>query len=102
MNSNVTVLTQQRAAWAVKKKKKQDQKAEILFDDDARRFVFSLSLCVSLSPTPEPREYLTGFRKRNIIKKEARVTKAKERERLERLELRQEVRFHLLSHPHPV
>ena len=36
------------------------------------------------------REYLTGFQKRNILKKEARRKNAKERERLEKLELRRQ------------
>ena len=41
------------------------------------------------------REYLTGFRKRNLAKKEARAARAKQRQKQEQLELRREVGFFL-------
>jgi hypothetical protein len=41
------------------------------------------------------RDYLTGFRKRNLLKKEASKKRREEREKLERQELRRDVSFHL-------
>ena len=43
------------------------------------------------------REYLTGFRKRNLKKKEDKRKKALERERLERLELRKQACLHFCT-----
>jgi len=75
--NNTEILTQQRKAIARKKQKGAGELKEIVFDDNARH------------------EYLTGFHKRNIVKKEAKVAKAKERQRLERLDFRREKRREL-------
>ncbi|KIM69191.1 hypothetical protein SCLCIDRAFT_1208616 [Scleroderma citrinum Foug A] len=72
--TNVAVLTQSHAAIAAKKRKKNGQVKEVIFDDDARR------------------EYLTGFHKRKTAKKEEARRRAKLREKQERQELRREHR----------
>ncbi|KAI0351051.1 hypothetical protein OH77DRAFT_1439482 [Trametes cingulata] len=72
--SNLAVLTKSHNIVAAKKKAKREQIKEIVFDDDARR------------------EFLTGFHKRKLQKKEAAKQKAKEREKQERLEARREHR----------
>ncbi|KAH8119394.1 nucleolar protein 12-domain-containing protein [Phellopilus nigrolimitatus] len=74
MASNVDILTRSHTILKAKARAKKNQIDQIVFDEDARR------------------EYLTGFRKRNIQKKEAAQTKAKERERQERLQARREQR----------
>lgn len=61
-------------AVAAKKRDKRNQIKEIVFDDDARR------------------EFLTGFHKRKVAKKEAAIKKAKLREKQERLDTRREHR----------
>ncbi|KAF8337617.1 nucleolar protein 12-domain-containing protein [Cantharellus anzutake] len=55
-------------------REKKGETKEVLFDERARK------------------DYLTGFHKRNLAKKEARAAKMKERQRQERLELRREKR----------
>ncbi|KAF8161192.1 nucleolar protein 12-domain-containing protein [Crassisporium funariophilum] len=72
--NNFTVLTQSHKAIAAKKKAKREQIKEITFDDEARR------------------EFLTGFHKRKLAKAEAARSKAKEREKQDRLEARREQR----------
>ncbi|KAF9512274.1 hypothetical protein BS47DRAFT_1486374 [Hydnum rufescens UP504] len=75
---NVNILTQQKRAIAAKRKtKRKDELKEIVFDDNARR------------------EFLTGFNKRNLLKKEAKIARAKEKQRTERLELRRQKRREL-------
>ncbi|KAF8806439.1 hypothetical protein BYT27DRAFT_7167731 [Phlegmacium glaucopus] len=74
MPNNIAILTQSHKAIAAKKKAKRDQIKEIVFDDEARR------------------EFLTGFHKRKLAKAEAARSKAKEREKQERLEARREQR----------
>ncbi|KAI0063607.1 hypothetical protein BV25DRAFT_1899214 [Artomyces pyxidatus] len=76
MPSNIAVLTKSHTIVASKKRQKREQVKEILFDDDARRF----------------REFLTGFHKRKLAKKEEGRKKAQEREKQERLEARREQR----------
>ncbi|TDL26279.1 hypothetical protein BD410DRAFT_784367 [Rickenella mellea] len=71
---NSAILSHSHKVIKAKKKAKQNQIKEIVFDDSARY------------------EFLTGFRKRNLLKKEAAVQKAKERERQARLEARREQR----------
>ncbi|KAI0051193.1 hypothetical protein FA95DRAFT_1554767 [Auriscalpium vulgare] len=74
MVSNVAVLTRSQQIVAAKKRQKREQVKEITFDDDARR------------------EFLTGFHKRKLAKKEEGKEKAKLREKNERLEARREQR----------
>ncbi|OAX42289.1 hypothetical protein K503DRAFT_683722 [Rhizopogon vinicolor AM-OR11-026] len=74
MDSNLVILTQSHRAVAAKKRDKRNQIKEIVFDEDARR------------------EFLTGFHKRKVAKKEEAKKKAKLREKLERLETRREHR----------
>ncbi|ELU38912.1 Nop25 domain-containing protein [Rhizoctonia solani AG-1 IA] len=71
--SNAALLTRQSVAWAHKKRARQGQVKEIVFDEEARR------------------EYLTGFRKRNAERKKAAKAKATEREKQEHLEERRQV-----------
>ncbi|PCH43489.1 hypothetical protein WOLCODRAFT_153539 [Wolfiporia cocos MD-104 SS10] len=72
--SNLAVLTNSHRVVAAKRRAKKEQIKEVVFDDNARR------------------EYLTGFHKRKLEKKEAAKKKAQEKERLERLEARREKR----------
>ncbi|CAE6462192.1 unnamed protein product [Rhizoctonia solani] len=72
--SNASLLTRQSTAWAHKKRARQGQVKEIVFDEEARR------------------EYLTGFRKRNMERKKAAKAKATEREKQEHLEERRQMR----------
>ncbi|KAG2150456.1 nucleolar protein 12-domain-containing protein [Suillus clintonianus] len=74
MNSNIAILTQSHRVIAAKKRDKRNQIKEIVFDDDARR------------------EFLTGFHKRKVAKKEEAIKKAKLREKQERLDTRREHR----------
>lgn len=73
--SNVAVLTHENKIWSRKKKQKKEQVKEVLFDDTARR------------------EFLTGFHKRKLARKEAGKAKALEKERQHRLEERREVQI---------
>ncbi|KAH9894756.1 nucleolar protein 12-domain-containing protein [Cubamyces lactineus] len=72
--SNLAALTKSHNIVAAKKKAKREQIKEVVFNDQARR------------------EFLTGFHKRKLQKKEAAKQKAKEREKQERLEARREHR----------
>ncbi|KZT04575.1 uncharacterized protein LAESUDRAFT_727736 [Laetiporus sulphureus 93-53] len=74
MSSNLAFLTNSHKIIAAKKRAKKAQIKEVLFDDDARR------------------EFLTGFHKRKVQKKEAAKQKAIEREKQEHLEARREKR----------
>ncbi|KAG0706084.1 nucleolar protein 12-domain-containing protein [Suillus ampliporus] len=74
MDSNIAILTQSHRAVAAKKREKRNQIKEIVFDEDARR------------------EFLTGFHKRKVEKKEVAKQKAKLREKQERLDTRREHR----------
>jgi hypothetical protein len=86
-----------KKTWPAKKAKKGETIKEIVFDDDARRYAgVAHSLSDILSDSLYAlyiREYLTGFRKRNLAKKEARAARAKQKQKQEQLELRREVRF---------
>ncbi|RPD78533.1 hypothetical protein L226DRAFT_531875 [Lentinus tigrinus ALCF2SS1-7] len=73
-STNLTVLTKSHNIIAAKKKAKREQVKEVLFDDAARR------------------EFLTGFHKRKLQKKELAKKKAQDREKQERLEARREHR----------
>jgi len=73
-SSNLAVLTKSHKIIAAKRRAKKEQVKEIMFDDVARR------------------EFLTGFHKRKLQKKEAAKQKAMEREKQERLEARREKR----------
>ncbi|KAJ1300271.1 hypothetical protein OPQ81_005098 [Rhizoctonia solani] len=75
--SNAALLTRQSVAWAHKKRARQGQVKEIVFDEEARR------------------EYLTGFRKRNAERKKAAKAKAAAREKQEHLEERRQMRKEL-------
>ncbi|KAF8601332.1 hypothetical protein BDV93DRAFT_238050 [Ceratobasidium sp. AG-I] len=75
--SNAALLTRQSAAWAHKKRARQAQVKEVVFDEEARR------------------DYLTGFRKRNLEKKKIAKAKAIEREKTEHLEQRRQMRKEL-------
>ncbi|CAA7259095.1 unnamed protein product [Cyclocybe aegerita] len=72
--TNLAALTSSHRAIAAKKRAKNQQLKEVVFDEDARR------------------EFLTGFHKRKLAKTEAARAKAKEREKQERLEARREQR----------
>ncbi|KAI0766868.1 nucleolar protein 12-domain-containing protein [Trametes elegans] len=72
--SNLASLTKSHTIVAAKKKAKREQIKEVVFDDAARR------------------EFLTGFHKRKLQKKEEAKKKALEREKQERLETRREQR----------
>lgn len=72
--NNIALLTQSHRAIAAKRRRKQDQVKEIIFDDEARR------------------EFLTGFHKRKVARTEAAKKKALERQKQERLEARNEQR----------
>ncbi|KAA1476789.1 hypothetical protein DENSPDRAFT_530278 [Dentipellis sp. KUC8613] len=74
MASNLAVLTKSHKIVAAKKRQRKEQIKEIVFDDTARL------------------EYLTGFHKRNLQKREAGKKKAQEREKRERLDARKEHR----------
>ncbi|KAG8932660.1 hypothetical protein FRC02_000763, partial [Tulasnella sp. 418] len=75
--SNSTILSNDNRIRANKKRQKQNQIQEVVFDEVARR------------------EFLTGFRKRNLEKKEAAKKKAEQREKEERLQERKERRREL-------
>ncbi|KAG8740576.1 hypothetical protein FRC10_004153 [Ceratobasidium sp. 414] len=72
--SNAALLTRQSKAWAHKKRARQGQVKEVVFDEEARR------------------DYLTGFQKRNAEKKKVAKAKAVEREKAEHLEERRQMR----------
>ncbi|THH05284.1 hypothetical protein EW145_g4908 [Phellinidium pouzarii] len=74
MASNVDILTRSHTVLKAKARAKKNQIDSIVFDDTARH------------------EYLTGFRKRNLEKRQAAKEKAKERDRLEHLQARKEHR----------
>ncbi|TCD71652.1 hypothetical protein EIP91_007399 [Steccherinum ochraceum] len=74
MSSNLAVLTHSQKIVASKKKARRDQVKEVVFDDGARH------------------EFLTGFHKRKVQKKEAAKKKAEEREKQERLDAMQDER----------
>ena len=92
MPNNVALLTRSHKAIAAKKKARREQIKEITFDDEARRYVFHL---YSFLSSFFLREFLTGFHKRKLAKKEAARGRAKEREKQERLEARREVCLHI-------
>ncbi|KAH9940428.1 nucleolar protein 12-domain-containing protein [Epithele typhae] len=73
-SSNISVLTKSHNIIAAKRRAKKEQLKEIVFDDSARR------------------DFLTGFHKRKVQKKEAAKQKAMEREKQDRLEARREHR----------
>ncbi|CAE6498328.1 unnamed protein product [Rhizoctonia solani] len=75
--SNAALLTRQSVAWAHKKRARQGQVKEIVFDEEARR------------------DYLTGFRKRNTERKKAAKAKAVAKEKQEHLEERRQMRKEL-------
>lgn len=72
--TNLAILTQSHKAIAAKRRKKNSQIKELVFDEDARR------------------EFLTGFHKRKLAKKEEAKKRAILREKQQRLELRRERR----------
>ncbi|VDC06332.1 unnamed protein product [Peniophora sp. CBMAI 1063] len=74
MSNNLSVLTRSHQVAGAKRRQKREQIKEIVFDDEARL------------------EFLTGFHKRKLAKKEAGKKKAIEREKAERSELRREKR----------
>ncbi|KAI0035910.1 nucleolar protein 12-domain-containing protein [Vararia minispora EC-137] len=74
METNISVLTRPYQVAAAKRRQKREQIKEIVFDEDARR------------------EFLTGFHKRKLQKKEEGKKKAIEREKQEKQELRRERR----------
>ncbi|GBE81542.1 nucleolar protein 12-domain-containing protein [Sparassis latifolia] len=77
-SSNLKILTKSHIIVAAKKRAKREQVKEVVFDDEARR------------------EFLTGFHKRKLQKKEDAKKKAQEREKKVRLEARREQR-HMLA-----
>ncbi|KIK28009.1 hypothetical protein PISMIDRAFT_7950 [Pisolithus microcarpus 441] len=70
--TNLAILTQSHKAIAAKRRKKNSQIKELVFDEDARR------------------EFLTGFHKRKLAKKEEAKKRAILREKQQRLEWRRE------------
>ena len=134
--SNLSVLTQSHKAVAAKKRAKKEQIKEIVFDDDARRYVhtcnhaflkkmrtmfvrffaFALYLCFfhlrALNALTRVigavtdcdhfsicSEFLTGFHKRKVEKKDALKKRAIDREKQERLETRREACCCCIPHP---
>jgi ribosomal RNA-processing protein 17 len=97
--SNVSLLTQSQKIVAAKKRAKKEQIKEIVFDDNARRCVchytttYSLPLFMNClnDDMLVHREFLTGFHKRKLEKKEAAKKRAVERQKQEQLETRREV-----------
>ena len=90
--SNIAALTKARRIVAAKKKFKREQIKEVVFDDDARRYVPSLLLNgLTEGSRDHRRDFLTGFHKRKLQKKEAAKKKAQERERQERSDARRQV-----------
>ncbi|KAF9811793.1 hypothetical protein IEO21_06405 [Rhodonia placenta] len=73
-SSNLAILTKSHKIIAAKKRARREQIKEVVFDDGARR------------------EFLTGFHKRKLQKKEVAKKKAQDREKQERLEARREKR----------
>jgi ribosomal RNA-processing protein 17 len=71
------------------RKGKGKQVEQVIFDDEARRRVLFVHCRAAIQRSC--REYLTGFRKRNLQKKEAGKKAAIEREKKMRREARQEV-----------
>jgi ribosomal RNA-processing protein 17 len=93
MASNVDLLTQSYKVVKAKKRTKLGKANPVVFDEDARR-------CVHIWPpfrypvrrmTLQSREFLTGFHKRKLAKKEESKKRAQAREKEERLEARREV-----------
>ncbi|KAH9051400.1 nucleolar protein 12-domain-containing protein, partial [Lactarius deliciosus] len=74
MTSNIKSLTQSHKVIRAKRKQKREQVPAIVFDEDARR------------------EFLTGFHKRKLAKKEESKKRALAREKQEHLEARREQR----------
>ncbi|TFK54003.1 hypothetical protein OE88DRAFT_1611534, partial [Heliocybe sulcata] len=73
-STNLSALTQSHRIASLKKRAKREQVKEVVFDEDARK------------------EFLTGFHKRKLAKKEAAKKKAIDREKQERREQRLEHR----------
>jgi ribosomal RNA-processing protein 17 len=101
MASNIQLLTHAHKIVKAKKRQKREQVKAVVFDEDARRcafirsfssFLIIIALCPSFS-----REFLTGFHKRKLAKKEEGKKKAQAREKQQRLEARREVRMFCLS-----
>ena len=90
---NVDLLTQSYKVVKAKKRTKLGNANAVVFDEDARRCVhtglpFHYSVgCMTL----QYREFLTGFHKRKLAKKEESKKRAQAREKEERLEARREV-----------
>ncbi|KAI9442388.1 nucleolar protein 12-domain-containing protein [Lactarius indigo] len=74
MTSNIKSLTQSHKVIRAKRKQKREQVPAIVFDEDARR------------------EFLTGFHKRKLEKREESKKRALAREKQEHLEARREQR----------
>lgn len=72
--SNSAVLSHSHSVIRAKKRARQEQIKEVVFDDDARR------------------EFLTGFHKRKLQRTEEKRKKAQERDKQQRLEARREGR----------
>lgn len=93
MASNVELLTHSYKVVKAKKRTKLGKASAVVFDEDARR-------CVHMAPfrysvrcmTLQSREFLTGFHKRKLAKKEEGKKRAQAREKEERLNARREVR----------
>lgn len=92
-SSNLATLTHSHRIVAAKRRAKKEQIKEIVFDDAARRYVLQGYDSVDI-PDGGTREFLTGFHKRKLQKKEVAKKKALERERHERLEAKREVGLH--------
>jgi ribosomal RNA-processing protein 17 len=91
MTSNIQSLTQSHKVIRAKKKQKREQVPAVVFDEDARRCALHIHFICRLCITPQHREFLTGFHKRKVAKKEESKKKAIAREKQERLEARREV-----------
>jgi ribosomal RNA-processing protein 17 len=92
MASNVDLLTQSYRVVKAKKRTKLGQANAVVFDEDARRCVHPFpSLSDAWCMTLLSREFLTGFHKRKLAKKEEGKKRAQAREKEERLEARREV-----------
>jgi Nucleolar protein 12 (25kDa) len=101
MASNIQLLTHAHKIVKAKKRQKREQVKAVVFDEDARRCAHPSSLKKNCIILVFSREFLTGFHKRKLAKKEEGKKKAQAREKQERLETRREVRMFLpLPHFH--
>lgn len=92
MASTSTILSHSQTVYRAKKRAKQNQIKEVVFDDDARTFVLVPRTPSYTQYSRIDSEFLTGFHKRKLQRTEEKRNKAIERDKQQRLEARREVR----------